>query len=173
MRRLALGWTLEQLSERSGVDVGTISALEVRDSKRSIKAPALAKALGISLEDLLDSPGQSPDANKIEYKQESRLLNYLSPAPSPPVKANSPIPLPLGGDSINARAALRCLRDLLAVETPGVRNSVVALMQDLASRAEDHQFSEHIIERIMGALGHPGNEDQQKSTNSQSLGGGL
>jgi transcriptional regulator with XRE-family HTH domain len=30
-----LDWTLEKLSERSGVEVGTISALENRDSKRS------------------------------------------------------------------------------------------------------------------------------------------
>lgn len=52
--RLRHGWKLEQLSERSGVDVGTISALEVRDSKRSEKAPAIAKALGLSLELLLD-----------------------------------------------------------------------------------------------------------------------
>lgn len=52
--RLAHGWTLEELSERSDVEVGTISALEVRDSKRSEKAPAIAKALGLSLEQLLD-----------------------------------------------------------------------------------------------------------------------
>ena len=52
--RLAHGWTLEELSDRSDVEVGTISALEVRDSKRSEKAPAIAKALGLSLEQLLD-----------------------------------------------------------------------------------------------------------------------
>lgn len=52
--RLAHGWKLEDLSDRCGVEVGTISALEVRDSKRSEKAPAIAKALGLSLEQLLD-----------------------------------------------------------------------------------------------------------------------
>jgi len=52
--RLAHGWTLEELSDRCDVEVGTISALEVRDSKRSEKAPAIAKALGLSLEQLLD-----------------------------------------------------------------------------------------------------------------------
>lgn len=52
--RLAHGWTLEELSDRSDVEVGTISALEVRDSKRSEKAPAIANALGLSLEQLLD-----------------------------------------------------------------------------------------------------------------------
>lgn len=44
------GFTLEQLSERSGVEVGTISALENRDSSRSKYATALAQGLGMSLE---------------------------------------------------------------------------------------------------------------------------
>lgn len=48
------GWTLEQLSIRSLVDLGTIGALEKRDSKRSEKAPAIAKALGLTIEQLLD-----------------------------------------------------------------------------------------------------------------------
>lgn len=45
--------TLDRLSELSGVDVGTISALEVRDSSRSKYAQAIAKGLGVSLETLL------------------------------------------------------------------------------------------------------------------------
>jgi transcriptional regulator with XRE-family HTH domain len=49
-----LALTLEQLSDRAGVDVGTISALELRDSQRSKYAPAIAKALGLTLEQLLD-----------------------------------------------------------------------------------------------------------------------
>jgi len=48
------GLTLEQLSERSGVDVGTISALENRDSSRSKFATPIAKALGMSVEALED-----------------------------------------------------------------------------------------------------------------------
>lgn len=48
------GWTLADLSERSGVDVGTIHALEQRNSGRSKFAPALARAFGISLEAMLD-----------------------------------------------------------------------------------------------------------------------
>lgn len=50
--REARGWTLAELSERSGVDVGTISALENRDSKRSQFAAPLAHALGVSVEEL-------------------------------------------------------------------------------------------------------------------------
>jgi transcriptional regulator with XRE-family HTH domain len=50
--RLAKGWTLEKLEEESGVAVGTISALEKRDSSRSIYFPVLAKALGVTYEQL-------------------------------------------------------------------------------------------------------------------------
>lgn len=44
------GLTLEQLSDRSGVEVGTISALELRDSSRSKYATAIAAGLGMKLE---------------------------------------------------------------------------------------------------------------------------
>lgn len=44
--------TLEQLSDKSGVDVGTISALENRDSQRSIYFQAIARAFGISTDEL-------------------------------------------------------------------------------------------------------------------------
>lgn len=54
------GLTLEQLSERSGVDVGTISALENRDSSRSKYATALAQGLGMSLE-MLEMEGADHD----------------------------------------------------------------------------------------------------------------
>jgi transcriptional regulator with XRE-family HTH domain len=50
--RLARGWSLPDLEEKSGVAVGTISALEVRDSERSKYYPVLAKALGVSVEQL-------------------------------------------------------------------------------------------------------------------------
>ena len=50
--RRKAGLTLEALSEISGVDVGTISALEVRDSSRSKYATALATALGLSVEQI-------------------------------------------------------------------------------------------------------------------------
>lgn len=49
-RRLKLGWTLEKLEDASGVAVGTIHALEQRDSSRSKYLPALAKALGLTVE---------------------------------------------------------------------------------------------------------------------------
>jgi helix-turn-helix motif:peptidase S24, S26A and S26B len=51
-QRKMRGWTLEQLAAHSGVDVGTISALENRDSERSKYAAPIAQALGVSLESL-------------------------------------------------------------------------------------------------------------------------
>lgn len=59
-------WTLEDLSERSGVEVGTISALEIRDSTRSKFAVAIARAFGISLEQLLNP---SPDTDTVQEHQ--------------------------------------------------------------------------------------------------------
>jgi transcriptional regulator with XRE-family HTH domain len=47
-------WTLEDLAERSTVDVGTISALENRNSQRSRFTGQLAKAFGLTIEQLLD-----------------------------------------------------------------------------------------------------------------------
>jgi transcriptional regulator with XRE-family HTH domain len=45
---------LEQLSERSGVEVGTISAIEQRDSERSSKFLQIAPAFGLTVEQLAD-----------------------------------------------------------------------------------------------------------------------
>ncbi|SFF15024.1 helix-turn-helix domain-containing protein [Paracidovorax wautersii] len=73
--------------------------------------------------------------------------------------------------SYTTRDALRQLRDLLAGESPGVRQSVVALMGDMATRADDRQFSDQIIERIMGALGQLGNDAPQPSIASTPVGG--
>lgn len=76
------GWTLEQLSEASGVAVGTIGALEVRDSERSKYAAQLAKALGMTVEQLSgEAPNPAPQATgdvfNVMTAEESELLyNY-------------------------------------------------------------------------------------------------
>ena len=48
-------WTLQELSDASDVDVGTISALEIRDSKRSIFFQPIASAFGLTVEQLADT----------------------------------------------------------------------------------------------------------------------
>jgi len=52
--REKLDWTLEDISSRSGVEVGTISAIENRDSDRSKYFGDIAKAFGLTIEQLSD-----------------------------------------------------------------------------------------------------------------------
>ena len=77
-RRETLGWTLEKLSELSGVEIGTISALENRDSKRSQYATALARAMGVTLDELEQPDSLPPQPAK---GTPQALLAGLSPAP--------------------------------------------------------------------------------------------
>lgn len=70
------GLTLEQLSERSGVDVGTISALENRDSSRSKFATPIAKGLGMTVEMLEDE--------SLDLDVSSLLLSPATVSPRPP-----------------------------------------------------------------------------------------
>lgn len=63
--RKKLGWQLKKLSEASEVDIGTISALENRDSKSSEYFLPLANALGPTLEQLADESTDWPiDVNR-------------------------------------------------------------------------------------------------------------
>ncbi len=48
------GWKLKELSARADVDIGTLSALEVRDSSRSEFFQPIAAAFGLTLEQLAD-----------------------------------------------------------------------------------------------------------------------
>lgn len=55
-RKVRLGWTLERLESESGVDRGTISALEVRDSSKSDHFGKIAQGLGLTIEQLSIAP---------------------------------------------------------------------------------------------------------------------
>jgi len=77
--RNELGLTLEKLAERSGVDTGTISALEMRDSSRSMFAPQLARGLGVSLDDLLsDDPFPLPTVYRESERPAVRRKDYIT-----------------------------------------------------------------------------------------------
>ncbi len=54
------GWTLEQLSAQAEVDVGTISALEQRDSARTRYSGQIARAFGLTIEQLYDESRSYP-----------------------------------------------------------------------------------------------------------------
>ena len=86
--RKAKQLTLERLSELSGVEVGTISALEQRNSKRSQYTSALAKGLGVPVDDLYDCPPtvasvvyqalDTPSAN-VSFASEGVVSKFDSP----------------------------------------------------------------------------------------------
>src|SRR6218665_911446 len=75
--RKKAGLTLEQLSTLSGVDVGTISALENRDSAKSKFAVALASALGMTLE-MLESDAEYDVASLIATKGAAKTASTAS-----------------------------------------------------------------------------------------------
>ena len=87
-RRKDQGLTLEQLSDLSGVEVGTISAIENRDSARSKYATALARALGVSMEQLERDQTEPPVCEVVspsvyplmtpEQRREVRELLHIS-----------------------------------------------------------------------------------------------
>lgn len=86
--REAAGYTLDRLSEISGVDLGTIFALEKRDSGRSKYASALAKALNVPLEVLLSDP-----AGETQEAQLKWLASHIPSRGAPAEPSNvSPAP---------------------------------------------------------------------------------
>jgi phage repressor protein C with HTH and peptisase S24 domain/transcriptional regulator with XRE-family HTH domain len=65
--RKKAGLTYEELEEWSGVASGTINALEKRDSSRSEKFPALARAFGLTVEQLADTSKSHPISLQRHY----------------------------------------------------------------------------------------------------------
>lgn len=89
--RLRQRLTLEALSELSDVDVGTISALEQRDSERSKFASQIARALRVQLEDLLADDCAQPVSHSARGSANVTALK------GPPNQAADPLatwPLP-------------------------------------------------------------------------------
>lgn len=80
--REKLNLTLEALSDRSGVDIGTISALENRDSKRSEKGSALARGLGLTLDQLLDETRDWIDSPEGDGTSAPGAVHIESPPPA-------------------------------------------------------------------------------------------
>lgn len=68
LHRERLQLTLEGLSDKTGVDIGTISALENRDSQRSKFASRIAAGLGLTLEQLEDE-SFDPDRTTLTPQQ--------------------------------------------------------------------------------------------------------
>lgn len=110
------GWTLLQLSDASNVDVGTISALELRDSSRSKYFPALAKAFGLTLEQLAD---------------ETRLLtpDAIDPVPTGALWAKEPQPPYLGPAISHDKWTAEAIAIMKSLD-PDQRQGMVARMRE-------------------------------------------
>lgn len=74
--RLQLGWTLEDLENRSGVGRGTISALEKRGSNKSGYAGDLAKAFGLTIEQLTDESKNWLKADSNDNKATTKIVAF-------------------------------------------------------------------------------------------------
>lgn len=76
--RKELGLTLDALSLRSGVETGVIHALEARGSTKSKHAPALAAALGVTLDQLLGAQTPTPGASAQSARRMAGVEEALS-----------------------------------------------------------------------------------------------
>lgn len=82
--RTQLGWTLDELASRSGVGRGTIGALENRGSNKSEFAGKLAKAFGLTLEQLTDESRNWLDEksrDRVDFRIDEPSAEYVGKAP--------------------------------------------------------------------------------------------
>lgn len=120
--RLKLRWTLDDLEEASGVASGSISALELRDSRKSSFFPAIAKAFGLTLEQLYDTNVDWPVVDT------RKAALYAEKPRTPPSIANSP------GDGFRAhytREVIDMLNSLPEADLRGAVASLRAYVQNL------------------------------------------
>lgn len=126
-------WTLEDLSKRSGVPIGTISALEVRNSVRSQYAKDLARGFGISLDDLESGIDATPPApSSAIATTSSQPVQSVDREPNIPRFA----PGRMGSESRVEKLLSLLAEDLQDVE-PAKRDAVVSVMTALIKSPTD------------------------------------
>lgn len=81
--RKVMGWQMKDLAARADVEVGTINALEKRDSKRSEAFPAIAKAFGLTVEELAD------ETRDYDVKERISQPNAVAMEPRAPYVAST------------------------------------------------------------------------------------
>ena len=94
--REARHWTLQQLADASGVEVGTIHALEARGSTRSKYAAALAAALDVPLETLVGHTPPYPRGSPHGSAPQAHEMSppWLTIPPAIPWEDLMKLPLP-------------------------------------------------------------------------------
>lgn len=147
--REQLGLTLLQLEERSGVDTGTIGALEARDSSRSKYSAALARALGLTLDQLLDETAtHTPSIAKVATDHSGV---YTIPKRQPSA-------------DISISMAISALASHMTGLDPPIRAAIGALVSGVCT---DPNSTSKAIETVHAMLAIQGNGAAQKSINSQ------
>lgn len=108
--RTAKGWTQKELALKAGLPAQggqqAIQGLESRDSARSQFAPALCKALGLSMEWALNGNGPKYEMDRKQARHQ-RLEIVAKPAPEP------------AGDLENISALTRWLRAMANAASAG------------------------------------------------------
>lgn len=137
--RTSLRLTLEELADKSGVEVGTISALENRDSQRSAFTADIARALGLTIEQLLD-----------ESRDWIKNPGTYSPAPVAPAPvAQQYIHPQLGTIATREVEVIIALRDI----PQKVRDRFIA--QLMQAYEEATQFATEVLARHGNAAAVP------------------
>ncbi|WP_371811890.1 MULTISPECIES: helix-turn-helix domain-containing protein [Micrococcaceae] len=82
--RQRLNWTLEELAERAGMSVSTLSRLESgkRQSSLELLLP-LTRQLGISIDELVRERAPDPRVRRQAYRRNGILIVPLAPESSP------------------------------------------------------------------------------------------
>lgn len=154
VRRLRekLGWTLEKLHDASGVPIGTISAIEVRGSSKSIYAPQLAAAFGVPIELLVTGTEADIDAwlASRERASDPRVIDVQArEVPQPGERAA----LPSSGQSSGAPpvAALDTVRAEVQAVPPELRDVLARLVTEYITAPDDRKdILREAIERLKG-----------------------
>ncbi|MFI8597959.1 XRE family transcriptional regulator [Rothia koreensis] len=82
--RQRLGWTLDELADRAGLSVSTLSRLESgkRQSSLELLLP-LTRQLGIGIDELVRADTPDPRVRRRAYRRNGTLIAPLSPEASP------------------------------------------------------------------------------------------
>lgn len=100
-------WSLERLAELSGVSRSMLSQIERNEANPTVVvALAIAKALGVSLDELANQPGQAPpievirgdDSHYVYRSDESCRIRTLSPLSAQRELEFYEVELPTGGE---------------------------------------------------------------------------
>lgn len=129
-----LGLTLDQLSEMSGVDRGTINALEIRKSNQSKYAPALAAAFGLTMDQLWSDTDYLPDLQAGLRPMDAGTAPAAADGHSDPQTAD----------------ALQALHAKTRVLRPAIRSAAITLIAAYLSADDDQEQIADAIRHLIG-----------------------